>query len=83
MYSQIQQCALIAVGRMALHSEIVSKQIMEQEFMPIFLANIEKQNVNNLFNPQKMSPAFYFLETLQKICPFCNKSFMQTQSGHC
>lgn len=45
MYTQIQQCALIAVGRMAQHSEKVSKEIMDQDFMPIILANIEKQNV--------------------------------------
>lgn len=45
MYSQIQQCALIAIGRLAQHSEKVSRQIMNQDFMPIFLANIERQNV--------------------------------------
>lgn len=52
MYTQIQQCALIAVGRMAQHSEKVSREIMEQGFMPIFLSNIERQNVKMKLHAQ-------------------------------
>ncbi|KRT83887.1 Armadillo repeat containing protein [Oryctes borbonicus] len=41
---QIQQCAIIALGRLVNHDVRVAQQILTQDFIPLLIHNIDKKN---------------------------------------
>ncbi|KAK9754224.1 Armadillo/beta-catenin-like repeat [Popillia japonica] len=41
---QIQQCAIIALGRLVNHDVKVAQEILNQDFIPLLIRNIDKKN---------------------------------------
>ncbi|XP_022904975.1 sperm-associated antigen 6-like [Onthophagus taurus] len=41
---QIQQCAIIALGRLVNHDPKIAQQILNQDFLPVLIHDLDKQN---------------------------------------
>lgn len=62
---QIQQCAIIALGRLVNHDVKMAQQILNQDFLPLLIHNIDKKNVYYTYHKfQLVSNKFPFTEIL-------------------